>query len=236
MNRLLPPDDELQETPASSHFGSDAPEVELTARRVDHDQAQFALSRATSRAGIPMALMSGPGAKAAGGESVRRAADWRPPYDCTLCGGAMGFAEFSPGGADLLRWYRSHGTECDRQTRLWLGRRVWAAGWASTASDAWWLVDRAMMRVRRGPRRTVHFPPAGQGRKSFDAALAEASARLRFGILDAEHAYLQGAAGETPASRHTGDRGNREVHYPTRPNCFLRKARPEIPTPLDKAA
>lgn len=221
--------------PESSHFGSVAEEVDLRSRRVDQDHAQFALTQATSSTGVPMALMSAPGS----GASARRrhtTGEARPPRDCTLCGGAMGFAAFSPGGADLLRWYRSHGTECDRQARVWLGRRVWAAGWASTPWDAWWLVDRAMMRVRRGARRTVHFPPAGMGQKRFDAALAEASARLRFGILDAEHAYLQAAAGEPPGSRHTG---NRAVHYPTRPNCYLRKAPkrvPEEPLPLDKAA
>lgn len=222
--------DELQEAPASSHFCSDAPEVEITARRTDHDQVRFSLNRATSRTGIPMSLMAGPNSRAAGGSS-RRTGEGRSPSDCTLSGGAMGFANFSPGGAELLRWYRSHGTECDWHARTWLGRRVWTAGLASTPTDAWWLVDRAMMRVRRGTRRTVHFPPAGMGRKRFDDALAEASARLRFGIMDAEHAYLQAAAGETPASRHTGNRGSREVHYPTRPNCILRKApKPAAPT------
>ena len=196
----------------------------------------------SSRSGIAMDLMvsavsGAAGPRKAGGE-VTRLKTWRPPSDNGLCAIGRGLADHGPGGDDLLVWYRSHGRERRREVSLWLAYRFIAKGWDCRADDAARIIGGAMDRVRAGRRRLQQPRPFDIGQTRHEQMLSALSAWLRAGLMDAEYRYwqTQAPAVEIPAARHTGDRGQRGIHYPTRPNCFLRKARPEAPIPFDQAA
>lgn len=234
------------DAPTASTFGSDASEVRLGPQAPDKDGSEFELGRTTSRHGIPMSLMLGPREQRNGKrfDEPTRVRYWRPPYASTLCPIARGYADQAPGADDMLVWYRSHGRERRRQVGQWLARRAIACGWGSSPMQTAVIVMWAMDRVTAGPRRIRPLPPPRMGQTKFEQLLAELSAWLRGRILDAEYRYRMvadpcAAAGEIPASRHNESRREQSVHYPTKPNFFLRKTKttaPALPVYYDKAA
>jgi hypothetical protein len=213
------------------------PAVDLRLMEAEPDGLEFKLSRATSRAGVPMTLMVGPrdAPKGKRWDEPTRNKTWRPPVSSgQLCPVGRAYADQMPGGDDLLAWYRSHGRERQHEVMHWLLRWAQCSDWERFAGplQAATVLSWAMERVRSGRRRIRPTRPPHMGETQFEHLLSEASAWLRSRIMDAEYRYwqtLQEPAAETPASRHTDSEGSHSVHYPAKPNCFLRKANPRAP-------
>ena len=218
------------------------PEIELRPSEVAPDSAEFALSRAETRRGVPVVLMKAPVCRPAGQPPRRKRKPQVAPKFVGLCPLTRSIADQSPGGDAMLVWYRSHGTERKREVWTWLVRHAIVCQWdcspVQTAVIALW----AMERVTAGRRRIRPIPPPRMGETKFEQMLAVASAWLRMRVVEAEYRYrkaLRSSAGQIPAERYNRSRKSHCVHYPTRPNCYLRKANPvaqELAIELDKAA
>lgn len=134
------------------------PAVDLRLMEAEPDGLEFKLSRATSRAGVPMTLMVGPrdAPKGKRWDEPTRNKTWRPPVSSgQLCPVGRAYADQMPGGDDLLAWYRSHGRERQHEVMHRLLRWAQCSDWERFAGplQAATVLSWAMERVRSGRRR-----------------------------------------------------------------------------------
>ena len=235
-----------REAPASSHFGSTAGEVDFASPAPDLDGSEFKLAQARSRAGIPLSLMKAPWAgKRSGGAQLdadRQQKGCRPPAYAGLSALARGMAGLTPLQDTLLVWERT-GERQDLVLRAVASR---VRGWDVELWQAEYLVRVSLLHARwpdyRGAYELTPLPNISE--RKFWRLLQEASGWIRAELHLAHLKLACVHSGRTltdePTLRgisHTGNEGSQSVHFPTRPNCRLRKSRrSSVPPAKPKAA
>lgn len=233
--------------------GDDFQPLNFRLAEAEPDAREFAMRRLASAQGVPQALMRAPlsGARRPVAPVV---GSWRqgfpPVLPGGLCAGSRGLAGLSRFDDALLVWYRSHGAYNGDQVARLLWLRLVADGRDGcdcllTPVQAFAVIRAAMdvavrgvgeeggriKHVRSGTswRAPLNARDAKMRAQTFQAARNMLVWWLMMKVLAATRAYAHATSGresQVTANCHNRKEGGHSVHYPTRGNVRLYKARP----------